>query len=71
MEYGIRKIEECDFQELIALFQEFAYFEKLPEKMTNSSEQMKSEIEHINGFVALDKNSKVIGYVIYFFIYYT
>jgi len=49
----IRKIEEKDFAELIDLFREFALFEKLPDKMTNSVTQMKAEKEYLHGFVAV------------------
>jgi len=67
----IRKIKEKDFKELLALFQEFAEFEKLPELMTNSVQQMQIEKEYINGFVALSETNKIIGFVTFFFAYYT
>jgi ribosomal protein S18 acetylase RimI-like enzyme len=67
----IRQIEERDYATLILLFQEFAHFEKLPEKMTNSVEQMLAETDHLTGFVALNAENEVLGYVTYFFAYYT
>ena len=67
----IRKIDEHDFDVLITLFREFALFEKLPDKMTNSVEQMLKEKEHLTGFVAVDAGNKIVGYVTYFFGYYT
>jgi ribosomal protein S18 acetylase RimI-like enzyme len=67
----IRKIEESDFKVLILLFREFALFEKLPEKMTNSVEQMLAEKEHLSGFVAVNSENEIMGYVTYFFAYYT
>jgi len=71
MNMTIRKIEEKDFAELIALFHEFALFEKLPDKMTNSVTQMKAEKEYLHGFVAVSESDTIVGYVTYFFAYYT
>jgi len=71
MTVTIRKIEERDFPALIALFKEFALFEKLPEKMTNSEEQMLGEKEFLTGFVAVNNADEILGYVTYFFGYYT
>ena len=64
-------MEEHDFSELVALFQEFAVFEKLPDKMTNSVKQMQGEKEHINGFVAISEEDEIIGYATHFFAYFT
>ena len=71
MTVTIRKIEERDFLVLIALFKEFALFEKLPEKMTNSVEQMLREKEYLKGFVAVNDADEIVGYATYFFGYYT
>ena len=67
----IRPITEQDFETLLALFQEFALFEKFPEKMTNSLAQMKAEKTYLNGFVALNEQHEIAGYVTFFFAYYT
>ena len=56
---------------LINLFKEFALFEKLPDKMINSVEQMLLEKEYLTGFVAVNSENKIVGYVTYFFGYYT
>jgi len=71
MTVTIRKIEECDYLVLISLFKEFALFEKLPEKMTNSVEQMLREKEYLTGFVAVNDADEILGYATYFFGYYT
>jgi len=71
MTVTIRSIEERDYATLIFLFQEFAHFEKLPEKMTNSVEQMLAEKEFLTGLVALNPGNEILGYVTYFFGYYT
>lgn len=67
----IRKIDERDYFVLISLFKEFALFEKLPEKMTNSVEQMLREKEYLTGFVAVNDVDEILGYATYFFGYYT
>lgn len=67
----IRNIELDDFKELNILFQEFAEFEKLPELMTNTYDQMVSEKEFLNGFVAVNEKEEVIGYATFFFAYFT
>ena len=71
MTVTIRKIEERDYLVLISLFKEFALFEKLPEKMTNSVEQMLREKEYLKGFVAVNDADEIVGYATYFFGYYT
>ena len=71
MTVTIRKIQESDYLVLISLFKEFALFEKLPEKMTNSVEQMLREKEYLTGFVAVNDADEIVGYATYFFGYYT
>ncbi len=71
MTVTIRKIQESDYLVLISLFKEFALFEKLPEKMTNSVEQMLREKEYLKGFVAVNDADEIVGYATYFFGYYT
>lgn len=67
----IKKIEENDFEELVALFLEFATFQNQPEKMKNSVEKMISEKDFLHGFTARDEDDKIIGYATFFFAYYT
>ncbi len=71
MEFTIREIEKKDYPELIEIFHEFAEFEKLPDNMVNSVEQMETESDFINGFVVFNENKTIIGYVTYFYAYYT
>ena len=71
MTVSIRKIEERDFLFLIALFNEFALFEKVPERMINTVEQMLEEKSLINGFVAVNDKDEIMGYVTCFFAYFT
>lgn len=71
MNFTIRNIEERDYTALIELFLEFAHFEKEPDKMTNSVEQMLAEKEHIMGFVVENNSKEIIGYTTCFFAYHT
>lgn len=70
-EIRIRPVEESDFSQIVSLFKDFAIFEKAPEKMTNSVERMNKEKAFFNCFVAETENNQIIGYVTYFFGYYT
>lgn len=67
----IRSAEETDFVQIVRLFEEFAAFEKLPQKMTNSVNRMIDEKEFFHCFVAETSDGEIIGYVTYFFCYYT
>lgn len=71
MKITIRPHTESDFGQLLYLFKEFAIFEKLPEKMTNSLEQMHAEKEYFQCFVAETPNNEIVGYTTYFYCYYT
>ena len=71
MNYDIRKATEEDFPAILSLIRELAKFEKAPEKVTNSVEQMKSEKELFQCFVAESESGETIGMALYFFAYYT
>jgi GNAT superfamily N-acetyltransferase len=71
MEIKIRTIREPDFKQLLDLFKEFAEFEKLPERMTNTPERMVEEKAYLKGFVAETGDKRIVGYAAYFFTYYT
>ena len=67
----IRNTSEADFNELLELFKEFSLFEKMAEKMENCFDRMVSEREFIHGFVAENEIGQIVGYVTYFYCYYT
>lgn len=68
---NIREAQVSDSESIHALFKEFAEFEKLPEKMTNTVDRMIAEKDFFNCFIAETSDNKIIGYVTYFFCYYT
>ena len=71
MKITIRKAIEKDFFEILSLIKELATFEKAPEKVTNTVEQMKKEKDFFQCFVAETEEKEIVGIALYFFAYYT
>lgn len=71
MHFSIRPATEADFPAILSLIKELATFEKAPEKVTNSVEQMKMEKDLFSCFVAESETGEIIGMALYFFAYYT
>ena len=69
--FTIRQAVEADFAEILDLIKALALFEKAPEKVTNSVEQMISEKEYFRCLVATDEDENIIAICLYFFAYYT
>jgi len=67
----IRKATENDYADIVQLIQEFATFQNMPEKMTNSVERIMRESEHFDCLVAETKDENIVGYATYFFAYFT
>lgn len=67
MKINIRSANEGDFQQIVEMFRDFAVFEKVPEKMTNSVEKMLKEKEFFHCFVAETADKRIVGYATYFF----
>jgi len=68
---NIRKASEEDFPAILLLIKELAAFEKAPEKVTNSVEQMKKEKDLFQCHVAETETGEIVGMAIYFFAFYT
>jgi GNAT superfamily N-acetyltransferase len=71
MNITIRKATEEDFPSILSMIKELAEFEKAPEKVTNSIEQMKVEKDLFHCFLAENDNSEIVGMALYFFAYFT
>ncbi|HBE41947.1 MAG TPA: GNAT family N-acetyltransferase [Bacteroidales bacterium] len=71
MNYIIREATEEDFPVILSLIKELATFEKSPEKVTNTVEQMKQEKDLFRCFVAETESEEIIGMALWFFAYYT
>ncbi len=67
----IRKYTTADIPSIIELINELALFEKAPEKVTNSIEQMSQETKYFDCFVAENDNNEIVGIALYFFAYFT
>jgi len=71
MDYLIRPAGEADFPAVLDLIRELALYEKAPEKVTNSVEQMIREQEFFRCLVAVQEDGRILGMALYFFAYYT
>lgn len=71
MNFTLRKATEADFPDILALINELALFEKAPEKVTNTVEQMKQEKHLFGCYVAVTDTGEVAGMALWFFAYYT
>ncbi len=71
MNYNIRKATEKDFPAILSLIKELALFEKAPEKVTNSVEQMIEEKDLFQCLVSETEEKEIAGIALFFFAYYT
>lgn len=71
MDITIRPATEDDFPAILSLIKELAEFERAPEKVTNSVEQMKQEQNHFRCFVAETETGEIVGMALFFIAYYT
>lgn len=71
MNIKIRKATEEDFPAILEMIKGLALFEKAPEKVTNSVEQMKEEKDLFRCVVAETKAGEIIGMALWFYAYYT
>ncbi len=71
MNINLRPATEADFPEILGMIKELALFEKAPEKVTNSVEQMHREKEFFCCIMAEDENGQILGMALYFFAYFT
>lgn len=67
----IRLGNEQDLSRVLELIREFAEFQKTPEKVIVTLEQMKREKELFKYFVAEDKQGHIVGFTSFFFCYYS
>ncbi len=71
MNYTIRRAVKEDFPAILALIKELAEFERSPDAVTNTVEQMHREKEHFRCFVADSPEHGIVGMALYFFAYFT
>jgi len=71
MNFTIRPAVEADFPAILNMIKALALFEKAPEKVTNTVEQMKEEQDFFRCLVATNEKAGIIAICLYFFAYYT
>lgn len=70
-EYKISPAKKDDYPEILAMIKELALFEKAPEKVINTVEQMSRETDLFRSLVVKNDKSEIIGFALYFFAYFT
>ena len=71
MNITLRSATVEDYPAIVEMFREFAHFEHLDERLTNTVERMKAEAAYFNCFVAVKDDGEITGYATYFFSYFT
>lgn len=71
MNVTIRNAEPRDYQAILSLIKELAHFERAPERVTNTVEQMNEESSHFQALVAEKDDGEIIGMAVFFFAYFT
>jgi GNAT superfamily N-acetyltransferase len=67
----IRLANEQDYPEILSLIKEFSQFQKTPEKVTITLEQMIKEKDYFRCFVAETENREIVAFATFFFVYYS
>ena len=70
MDILIRKANHSDFPAIFSLIKEFASFQKTPEKMKISLEQLRRDEDTFQCYVAETAPNDIVGYASFFFAYY-
>jgi len=71
MNISIREGNSQDFEAVFFLIKEFSIFQKTPEKVLTSPEQMLADQHLFQCFVAQTDANEIIGFASYFFAYYS
>ena len=71
MSITIRKADPSDFAAIFSLIKEFSIFQKTPEKVIITLEQMMADANIFQGFVAEKDNKDIIGFASFYFTYYS
>jgi diamine N-acetyltransferase len=71
MNITIRKAGEPDFEVILSLIKEFAIFQKTPEKVSITLDEMMANGNLFQCFVAETEDKKIIGFASFFFAYYS
>ncbi len=69
MNINIRTATPADFSSILALLKEFSVFQKTPEKVTITLEQMENDWNLFTCFVAENDAQQIIGFATFYFTY--
>ena len=69
----IRPAKQTDVSAIFALIQELALYEKAPEQVTNTAEQLASDLfdKELCEAIVAEKENKVVGFALYYTSYST
>ncbi|MEO8569646.1 MAG: GNAT family N-acetyltransferase, partial [Ginsengibacter sp.] len=67
----IRKANTNDFPAIFSLFKEFSHFQKTPEKVLITVDELIEDENFFECLVAEAEHKKVIGFATFFFAYYS
>jgi len=67
----IRPAELKDYDTLYSMMREFAEFQKTPERLTLTPEQMRIDKDIFNCLVAVTSMNEIVGFSTWFFAYYS
>jgi len=68
---NIRKVVPSDFLSILALINEFAIFQKTPQKVSITLEQMEKEKDFFQCFVAETSDKVIVGFASFYFTYFS
>ena len=71
MRIKIRKAIPADFAYILALINEFANFQKTPEKVSITLAQMEKEKDIFRCFVAETSDHRIVGFASFYFTYFS
>ena len=66
----IRPAAKEDFEAILNLFREFSLFQKTPEKLHITLQQLEEDEQHFKCFIAV-ADGQIIGFATWFFAYYS
>jgi GNAT superfamily N-acetyltransferase len=70
-DFHIRAAELKDYDTLYSMMRDFAAFQKTPERLTLTREQMGLDKDIFNCFVAVTSTGEIVGFSTWFFAYYS
>ena len=70
MNFVIRKANESDFEEILSLIKEFSVFQKTPEKVSITLDQLRKDKDIFQCLVAVSEG-EIIGFASFYFTYYS